>query len=108
MKSEGTIQSSIYGDKLPELQKVCDELSAYISEVRAEIEAKTGMDPVEHYLSRIKSEESMREKCVRKGLPQNEHSALEVIKDAVGVRIVCAFIDDDLFYLAARTSLAAR
>ena len=44
MKSEGTIQSSIYGDKLPELQKVCDELSAYISEVRAEIEAKTGMD----------------------------------------------------------------
>lgn len=94
MKNGENIQKSIYGDKLPELRKVCDELSEYISGVRAEIEAKTGMNPVEHYLSRIKSEESMREKCVRKGLPQNEHSALEVIKDAIGVRIVCAFIDD--------------
>ena len=52
------------------------------------------MDPVEHCLSRIKAEESMREKCRRRGLEENEHSALDEIKDAIGVRIVCAFVDD--------------
>jgi ppGpp synthetase/RelA/SpoT-type nucleotidyltranferase len=54
----------------------------------------TDMDPVEHCLSRIKSEESMREKCRRLGLPENEQSALREIKDAIGVRVVCAFLND--------------
>ncbi len=36
----------------------------------------------------------MREKCRRRGLEENEHSALDEIKDAIGVRIVCAFVDD--------------
>ena len=56
--------------------------------------AELGMDPVEHYLTRIKSEDSMREKCRRKGLPVTTHSALHIIKDAIGVRVVCAFVDD--------------
>lgn len=85
---------SIYGDRLPELQKACDELSEHISEIRECIKNQIGMDPVEHYLTRIKSEESMREKCVRKGLPVTTDSALNIIKDAIGVRIVCAFVDD--------------
>jgi len=85
---------SIYGDRLPELQKACDELSEHISEIRERIKNQIGMDPVEHYLTRIKSEESMREKCVRKGLPVTTDSALNIIKDAIGVRIVCAFVDD--------------
>ncbi|MBQ1659624.1 MAG: GTP pyrophosphokinase family protein [Clostridia bacterium] len=85
---------SIYGDSLPELQKACDELSEHISEIRERIKNQIGMDPVEHYLTRIKSEESMREKCVRKGLPVTTDSALNIIKDAIGVRIVCAFVDD--------------
>lgn len=56
--------------------------------------AMLGMDPVEHLLSRIKSEDSMREKCRRKGLPETQESALSDIHDAIGIRIVCAFIDD--------------
>jgi ppGpp synthetase/RelA/SpoT-type nucleotidyltranferase len=53
-----------------------------------------GMDPIEHLLGRIKSEESMREKCRRKGLPETPESALEKIHDAIGLRVVCAFLDD--------------
>ena len=52
------------------------------------------MEPVEHCLSRIKSEESMREKCLRKGLPVTTESALFKIHDAIGFRIVCAFLND--------------
>ena len=52
------------------------------------------MDPVEHCLGRIKSEESMREKCRRQGLPETEDTALRLMHDAIGIRVVCAFVDD--------------
>ena len=58
------------------------------------MEQKLSMDPVEHCLCRIKSEESMREKCRRNNLPETAESALEVLTDAIGLRIVCAFVDD--------------
>ncbi len=53
-----------------------------------------GSDPVEHCLARIKSEESMREKCRRQQIPETTESALETIHDAIGIRVVCAFISD--------------
>ena len=49
---------------------------------------------MDHCLSRIKTEESMREKCRRKGLPETTESALEKLYDAVGVRVVCSFLSD--------------
>ena len=85
---------SIYGDKFPEMKKVLQEMEDRISEIRDRLTAETGMDPVEHYLARIKSDESMREKCRRMGLPETEQSALNEIFDAIGIRIVCAFLDD--------------
>ncbi len=88
------MNNSIYGDKLEALKKTETELSESISDIRKEMCARIGMDPVEHYLTRIKSETSMREKCRRKGLPETQESALGIIKDAVGARIVCAFVDD--------------
>ncbi len=87
-------KESIYGAFLPELEKARDSLSAHITEIRAEMTNQLGLDPVEHYLTRIKGEESMREKCVRKNLPVTTESALGRIKDAIGVRVVCAFVDD--------------
>ena len=36
----------------------------------------------------------MREKCDCKGLPQTAYSALHDIRDAIGIRIVCCFLDD--------------
>ncbi len=65
-----------------------------IDDLRQRITKETGFDPVEHCLCRIKSEESMREKCRRQGLPETPESALEVIHDAIGFRIVCAFLSD--------------
>ena len=85
---------SIYGDKLPELEKVLKDMEGHIAGLRERITEETGMDPVEHCLARIKTDESMREKCRRLGLPETEESALKQIFDAIGIRIVCAFLDD--------------
>lgn len=85
---------SIYGNQKSELEAVMNDLLAEIQKVRKQIEEKNGSDPVEHCLARIKSEESMREKCRRKGLPETTKSALQEIHDAIGLRVVCAFLDD--------------
>ncbi len=87
-------ETSIYGSHLPELNNTMNTILTEVTAVRQELTEKTGSDPVEHLLSRIKSEESMREKCRRKGLPETEHSALADIHDAIGIRVVCSFIDD--------------
>jgi len=85
---------SIYGNHLPEMEKNCEVLTEKLEEIRKRMTEKLGMDPVDHCLSRIKTEDSMREKCRRKGFPETEESALEKIFDAVGIRVVCAFVDD--------------
>ena len=85
---------SIYGEHRPELEKLLNSILLQVSEIRDAMKSQLGIDPVEHCLGRIKSEDSMREKCVRKNLPVTTESALEKIYDAVGVRIVCAFVDD--------------
>ena len=87
-------KASIYGDHLEEMNEIMDDIIRRIDELRVEMTRESGMDPVEHCSSRIKSEESMREKCRRSGLPENEESALKLIHDAIGIRIVCAFLSD--------------
>ena len=85
---------NIYGEQEEPLRAVMENLMGQLEKIRADITAEKEMDPVEHLLGRIKSDESMREKCRRKGLPETKHSALVDIHDAIGVRIVCPFIDD--------------
>ena len=87
-------KESIYGNHREELEETMNLLVKEIEKVRAEMEKKTGMDPVEHCLYRIKDDESMREKCRRKGLPETTESALEKIYDAIGIRVVCPFVND--------------
>ena len=55
---------------------------------------KTGKKLFEHLSWRIKAEESMRSKCIEDGLPLNAHSALKEVHDAIGIRIVCLFLND--------------
>lgn len=85
---------SIYGTQKEQLEAVMKRLQEAIARVRKQIEEETGIDPVEHCLARIKSEESMQEKCRRRGLPETTESALTQIYDAIGLRVVCAFLDD--------------
>ena len=86
--------ASIYGGNRMQLEALQREITDSIEELRGRITEQTGFDPVEHCLSRIKSEESMREKCRRYGIPETPQSALVEIHDAVGIRVVCAFRSD--------------
>lgn len=87
--------NDIYGGHLPEMQLVMEEMLTRVQSFREEMKRKyVDADPVDHVLARIKSEESMREKCRRKGLPENEDSALHKLKDGIGIRIVCTFLKD--------------
>ncbi len=86
--------SELYGLYLEDLKNIQDDLTRKVNRIREEVREEIGMDPVEHCLSRIKDEESMRDKCRRKNLPETAESALFQIRDALGFRIVCAFVDD--------------
>lgn len=85
---------SIYGSRLPQLEEVMNFVLSRISTIRQNFRDSGQIDPIDHVLSRIKTEASMREKCRRKGIPEDEHSALEICQDAIGVRIVCPFLND--------------
>ena len=85
---------SIYGRYESALYIVQDKMEKALNEYQQQIYEKTQDKGYEHILVRIKSDESMREKCRRKGLPETAESALGKIRDAIGVRVVCAFIDD--------------
>lgn len=100
--------NSIYGDRYEELEKVMNALVGAVRAAAAVVEADTGMNPVEHLKYRIKAEDSMREKCRRKSLPETPESALQTVHDAIGLRVVCPFLDDVYAirdHLCARTDL---
>ena len=85
---------SIYGRYESALYIVQDKMEKALNEYQQQIYEKTQDKGYEHILVRIKSGESMREKCRRKGIEENEYSALFINKDAIGIRIVCSFIED--------------
>ena len=87
-------QSSIYGEFRPVLEQIKETFAQRIADYTAEEYEKTGIRIYEHLTARVKSEESALEKCERKGLPQTPHSAMKVLTDSIGIRIVCSFIDD--------------
>ena len=86
--------SDIYGTHRADLEATLDALVNSVKRMRQEMTERNGFDPIEHILARVKSDESMREKCRRKGLPETTESALEKLYDALGVRIVCGFLSD--------------
>ena len=88
------MEASIYGEHEKELHRVMEDMIRRIDALRSMLTAERGMDPIEHVEGRVKSDESMRAKCRRLELPETAENALGEIFDAIGIRIVCAFIND--------------
>ena len=91
---ESEQNKDFYKDAQVLLESVLQELLLRINLLRRYQVLLVERDPVEHCKGRIKSAESMKEKLVRKGLPVTLESALNKVYDAVGIRIVCQFVDD--------------
>ena len=85
---------SIYGEYAQYLPKILQEITDPIIAANITSKKETGFKLYEHFISRIKESDSMREKCLRKNLPETSQSALKEIRDSIGIRIVCGFVDD--------------
>jgi len=86
--------NSIYGPCEVYLPTILQTFVQDIEKAATSYKQETSLKLYEHLHARIKTEESMREKCRRKGLPLTSKSALKVIRDAIGVRIITGFTDD--------------
>lgn len=83
-----------YDKSIVELEAVITEITARLDVIRKYKKINNDRDPIEYIKSRIKSEDSMKEKLKRKGLEVNLENALTKIYDAAGIRIICTFVDD--------------
>ncbi|MCR5826314.1 MAG: GTP pyrophosphokinase family protein [Oscillospiraceae bacterium] len=88
------MESGVYGKYAAYLPQVMDLLANDVKTYNEQYRARYGESAYEHFLYRVKSEDSMAEKCSRKGLSVTPESALGRIHDAIGLRIVCNFVDD--------------
>lgn len=87
-------EQDIYGKYGAYLPKILEDLSQRIQEDNDRVKQETGQKLFEHFNARVKQAASMEEKCQRKNLPRVPESALKEIRDAIGIRIVCGFIED--------------
>lgn len=88
------MEKTIYGPYLAYLPLILEDFSNRIKQKNKEVKAETGYKLYEHFSARIKTSKSMTEKCHRKELPATAQSALKEIRDSIGIRIVCGFVDD--------------
>ena len=84
----------IFGGRRDEFVTMLDDFMGRVLAIRARLKAERGEDPVEHCLGRVKSAASLHEKCRRKDLPETCEAAFEHVRDIIGIRVVCAFLND--------------
>lgn len=87
-------QKEFYGIFFPTMQETEQLLNQLAEQYIKENRKRAGIQPVAYYTSRIKSPESMLGKLKRKKLPEDVSVALNKFYDAVGLRMVCSFVDD--------------
>lgn len=83
-----------YGAAFPTLREAERILLEMVERYRTASGNVAGIKPVEKCQSRIKSSQSMIGKLERLNLKVNVQSALYEVYDAVGIRIICGFMDD--------------
>lgn len=86
--------AEFYGEALALLAAAQETLAARVELIRRAEKERAGRDPVEHVKTRMKKAQSMREKLMRRGFAPSAEAALRWMHDAVGVRVVCSFLED--------------
>ena len=79
-----------YGNNYQKLQKAEIMLNDLISKFQENESEKK----IAYASSRIKSPDSMQKKLKKKGEQPTSQNALLKVNDAVGIRVICSFIDD--------------
>lgn len=84
----------IYGEYEAYLPLILETFIDTLKEFATEYQAETSLKLYEHFHARIKTPESMIDKCHRKNLKPTPYAAFREIRDAIGIRIVTGFVDD--------------
>lgn len=82
-----------YGNKLP-LLKQGEAYLKTLMETYPNSCNKDGLQAILYIKTRIKTPESMVEKLKRHGMKEDSQTALQQIHDALGVRVICSFVED--------------
>ncbi len=88
------MEESFYKESIVLIEGAITEMLAKLDIIKKYKLARNERVPIEYITTRVKTEESMKEKLIRKGFEVNIENALTKIYDAAGVRIVCSYIDD--------------
>ena len=84
----------IYGNHYYRLLAFKESLENEIARLEQTLEAFYQTNMIDHIMGRLKSEESVLEKCRKKNLEATPDVIVSSIRDIVGIRIVCTFVDD--------------
>lgn len=94
-------ESHVFIDQEMKFREMMMMYSCAIKEVKTKLQVLNDelsitrkRNPIEFIKSRIKQPTSMASKLKRKGCPVTVESAMDVLSDVAGVRVICAFIDD--------------
>ena len=85
---------NIYGAHYYKLLSFKDDLEQKISRMEQTLEAFYETNLIDHVMGRIKSEESVLEKCRKKNIEVTPDNVVTNIRDIIGIRIICTFVDD--------------
>lgn len=88
------MEESFYKNSIVLFEGAIENITSKLNIIKKHRKANKKRDPIEYIISRIKTENSMKEKLVRKGFEITLENAITKIYDAAGVRIICAYIDD--------------
>ena len=88
------MEDSFYKESIVLIEGAIAEMLAKIDIIKKYKLAHNERVPIEYITTRIKTEDSIKEKLKRKGFEVTLENALSKIYDAAGVRIVCSYIDD--------------
>lgn len=70
------------------------QAEAMLNDLLSKFQENESEKKIAYVSSRIKSPDSMQKKLVKKGEQPTGKNALQKVNDAVGVRVICSFIDD--------------
>lgn len=85
---------AFYGKYLPIMEEATDKLTASVDLVRKMLKSSYRRDYIEYCTTRIKSSESMKAKLEARGYEPTLENAMQRVRDAVGIRIICKYADD--------------
>ena len=88
------MKDTFYKDSIVLLEGAISEITAKLDIIRKYKLVHNDRDPIEYIKTRVKSEDSMKDKLKRKKLKVTLENALTKIYDAAGIRIICSYIDD--------------